>query len=306
MFHRTLLDPQLSPHVSTTFLTLAPGSSTSPSLLYPSMSPSTATLRGGLCFGRMAEQSPLTGYWPKSLIEVSSEHTPIVLPSTRGSLDTNVDDLATTLDASEFHDTTDVGRLTSSLFSQEREVSAAPFGVSCSQTHSSMEKSRWDVEPFSSFGKPLSKGKRNRDLESVQDSLRERERFLSEQRDIHDFPEKKADRAFQGECAAQTRLSEVQFELDRREWRMHNADIALYEIDMQLQSELYQSNQLTDQTRREKDLAMWRIRNEKQSCPGRSCSRLPRNWRMTKNLLYRSWKSWTLEEWWTFHAEGRK
>ena len=44
--------------------------------------------------------------------------------------DTNVDDLATTLDASEVCDTTDVERLTSPLFPQEREVSAIPFGVS--------------------------------------------------------------------------------------------------------------------------------------------------------------------------------
>ena len=93
------------------------------------MSPSTATLQGGSCIGRLAEQSPLTGYEPKSLIDVSREHTPIILPSRRGSLDTNVDDLATTLDASEVCDTTDVGRLTSPLFSQEREVSAIPLGV---------------------------------------------------------------------------------------------------------------------------------------------------------------------------------
>ena len=125
-------DPQFSSPFSTSFSALAPGSSTSASLLYTSMSPSTATLQGGSCIGRLAEQSPLTGYGPKSRIEVSSEHTPIILPSRRGSLDTNVDDLATTLDASEVCDTTDVGRLTSPLFSQEREVSAFPFGVSCS------------------------------------------------------------------------------------------------------------------------------------------------------------------------------
>ena len=41
MFHSILLDPQLSPHFSTRFPTLAPGSSTSPSLLFPSKSPST-------------------------------------------------------------------------------------------------------------------------------------------------------------------------------------------------------------------------------------------------------------------------
>ena len=83
------------------------------------MSPSTATLQGGSCIGRLAEQSPLTGHGPKSLIEVNREHTPTILPSRRGSLDTNVDDLATTLDAFEGCDTTDVGRLTSPLFSQE-------------------------------------------------------------------------------------------------------------------------------------------------------------------------------------------
>ena len=122
-----------------------------------------------------------------------------------------------------------------------------------------MEKSRRDVEQLSSFGKPLSKGKRNRDLESVQGSQIERERILSEQKNIHDLLERKVDHGFQGECAAQTRLYEAQSELDRGEWRKQNADIALYETDMQLQSqrmELYHANQLTDQTRREKELAV--------------------------------------------------
>ena len=82
-------------------------------------------------------------------------------------------DLVTTLDASGVYDATDVGRLTSPLFSQEREVRANRSV----QTHSS------------SFTKPLSKGKANQDLESVQDSQMEREKSLSEQRDIHDFLE---------------------------------------------------------------------------------------------------------------------
>ena len=58
MFHRTLRDPQLAPHFSIPFPTRAPSPTTSPSLLYPSASPSTATLQGGFCFGRLAEQSP--------------------------------------------------------------------------------------------------------------------------------------------------------------------------------------------------------------------------------------------------------
>ena len=56
MFHLTLLDPKLSPHLSTPFPAHAHGSSTSPSLFYPSASPSTATLQGASCFGRVAEQ----------------------------------------------------------------------------------------------------------------------------------------------------------------------------------------------------------------------------------------------------------
>ena len=54
-----------------------------------------------------------------------------------------------------------------------------------------------DVDSCSSFEKPLSKG--NRELECVQLSQMEKERILSEQTSFHDFFEKKADRAFQGE-----------------------------------------------------------------------------------------------------------
>ena len=84
----------------------------------------------------------------------------------------------------------------------------------------------------------------------------ERERILSESRDFHDFLEKNLIKTFQGDFAAQTRLSEAQIEKDKREWEMRNADIAHYdEAGMQLESqrmELYQAHQLTDQTRREK------------------------------------------------------
>ena len=48
----------------------------------------------------------------------------------------------------------------------------------------------------------------------MHDSLLEQENVLSEQRDTHNFFERKACQAFRGECAAQTRLSEAQSELD--------------------------------------------------------------------------------------------
>ena len=97
--------------------------------------------------------------------------------------------------------------------------------------------------------------KSSRDSGSVQGSQQEKEKILSEQRDLHNFLGRKADQAFQGECAAQTKLSDVQSELDIREWKMQNADRALYETGKELQSqrvELNQANQLTDQTRGEK------------------------------------------------------
>ena len=59
------------------------------------------------------------------------------------------------------------------------------------------------------------------------------ERILSEQRNIHDFLDKKADHAFQGEFVVHRIFSEAQSELDRRGWRLRNADIALYDTGMQ-------------------------------------------------------------------------
>ena len=64
------------------------------------------------------------------------------------------------------HDTTDVRRLTSPLFSQEREVRVIPFSASGSHAHSSVGRPMRDAAPSPSFEKPLSKGKRNRELDS--------------------------------------------------------------------------------------------------------------------------------------------
>ena len=62
----------------------------------------------------------------------------------------------------------------------------------------------------------------------------EKEKVLSEQRSLHEYLDKEAERAFQGDFAAQTRFSEAQAELDRREWERRNADIALHETCRQL------------------------------------------------------------------------
>ena len=61
--------------------------------------------------------------------------------------------------------------------------------------------------------------------------------FSPNRKNLQEFLEKKADRAFQGEFAAQTRLSEAQAELDRKEWLRRSADIALCETGRQLESQ---------------------------------------------------------------------
>ena len=141
-----------------------------------------------------ARPNPLTGYEPKSLIEVSSERTPINIPSRTGSLDA----LATTVDASEIVDTTEVGQLTSPLFSQEREVSANPF------RHSGVERPMRDPDLFSSIGRPVRETKSGTG-ECATFSNGKRREFCLNRRSLHGFLEETADRAFQGEFAAQTR-----------------------------------------------------------------------------------------------------
>ena len=60
------------------------------------------------------------------------------------------------------------------------------------------------------------KGERNRELESVQLPGMAAKDYV-ELKSLHEFLEKEPDQAFRGEFAAQTRLSEAQAVLDRRE-----------------------------------------------------------------------------------------
>ena len=64
---------------------------------------------------------------------------------------------------------------------------------------------------------PPLKGKRDRDYGRMLHS--ERERFPSEEENLHDYLEKEARRALHGECMARRRLSEGVVEMDRRSWR---------------------------------------------------------------------------------------
>ena len=56
-----------------------------PDVLVTELGATCADPRGAPLFGRTAEQSPLTGYEPNGLVEISCEYTPINFPSRRNS-----------------------------------------------------------------------------------------------------------------------------------------------------------------------------------------------------------------------------
>ena len=191
MFHRNLLgvpDPPLFP---TTLVTESGTTCADP--------------RSGSWFDRMAEQRFLLGFEPKDLIEISSEHTPIKFPSRKNSFSTDIDNVPTIVAASDITDTFEAGQLTSPLFTQEREVSANPFGVSVfwqaaasssqQQPASSSLANFWQTSDVGSFGKlkrgdessshverSLLRGKRDREFGSVSLSQHEKKRILSERK----------------------------------------------------------------------------------------------------------------------------
>ena len=89
--------------------------------------------------------------WPNSLLsQITSTSRSTCLQ--QDSLDTNLDDLATTVDGSEMLDTADVRRSISPLFSQEREakqmLSIQCFKFLSGETHT-------DTDLFSSVGRPV-------------------------------------------------------------------------------------------------------------------------------------------------------
>ena len=78
--------------------------------------------------------------------------------------------------------------------------------------------------------------------------------LLSERKNLHEYLEKEAERALQGECTAQKRLSEAEVEMDRKSRERRNSGVALCQTNQQLESqrlELYQANQWADQAQRE-------------------------------------------------------
>ena len=120
-----------------------------------------AAPRGGMLFGRLVDLSSLTGYEPKTCIEVSSEHTPINIRRPHNH--------CRRIRNHGYERSGTSGRLP--LFSQERDVSSNPFGVSGSQQQAGASGSQtipWQSNRFVeklretgatslSVGRPLSR-----------------------------------------------------------------------------------------------------------------------------------------------------
>ena len=76
------------------------------------------------------------------------------------------------------------------------------------------------------------------EMSKVCNYLNRNERILSERKNLHEYLDNEAERAFRGKCVAQRRLSEAEVEMDRRSWERRNSDIALYETNPQLESQI--------------------------------------------------------------------
>ena len=139
--------------------------------------------------------------------------------------------------------TNEAGHLISPLFTQEQEVSANPFGVSVFSARSSKRQAAAaSIIKCGDFG-------------SVSLSQHDRERMLSERKNLYEYLGKEAvARAPQGECSAQRRLSEAEMEMVRKSCKRRKSDIAPYETNQQLESqrlELYQASHWADQAQQE-------------------------------------------------------
>ena len=64
-------------------------------------------------------------------------------------------------------------------------------------------------------------GKRDRDLNSV--------RISSERRSLHNYLERKAESAVQGENVAQKRSSEAEADMEIKSWEQKSSEMTLYE-----------------------------------------------------------------------------
>ena len=114
-----------------------------------------------------------------------------------------------------------------------------------------------------------------------------KERIQSERKNLHEYLEKKAERALQGECTAQKRLSEAEVEMDRNSRVRRNSGVALHQTNQQLESqrlELHQANQWADRAQRENS-RLFGESSSKNRLHQEHHARVSRNRRITNDFL---------------------
>ena len=212
--------------------------------------------------GRLATQSPRTGYEPNTTGEISCSEVTLIHPPSRRTSFCSVynsgEDATTTLVSSEVDETQSIGR---PLLMQKREACAVPTRIHHSTGKSSMSSS----SHTRSAGRPVAvyshKRKSSRDPRSAQETYTTSERIRTEQQEVRYHLNLQADEAAEGEKAALSRLSVADFhtrllleeqrnrilseagsELKMQELKAESTDIALRELNRQIHSprkELY-------------------------------------------------------------------
>ena len=145
-------------------------------------------------FGRWTTQSPLTGYGPNVIVEISSTKIlPVHFPSRRTSFcseDNSGEDVTTTPVSSEVHERRSIGRLTSPLLMQKRQASAVPPRI----YHFSGEKTMSSSSHTRSMGRHVAisshRRRSSRDPRSAQKTHITGERIRTEQQEVRDQLEK--------------------------------------------------------------------------------------------------------------------
>ena len=177
MFHRPPLD---MPYTFPSFYPTPPPSTSTALPMTGIRRPPCATPPGRLLFDHLAESTLHTSYEPKTCIDFSSDHTPINCSSRRNSSNIDLNDLTTTVAASEnsdgFHQ-----QAAASCSSQQASNEVNPW-ISPDMWPSTRKSVR-NNESTSSAEGTFSRGKRDRDLES--------EQTLSERRNLHVYLEQK-------------------------------------------------------------------------------------------------------------------
>ena len=176
------------------------------------LNPCATPLWGGPS-GHLADPTPNTGYEPKFCINVSSERTPINLPTRKSGFPLESDAVDTS----------------------SRKL-AADYDSVASQTRSRTLAADVDHETsVRSVFESVSKEKKDRDFNVVQ-TLRDRQ-------NLHKNLERKAESAARGEKLVQQRLFGAEADVEVNHWEKRNSDIALHEINQEFESQRFQLQQ---------------------------------------------------------------